>query len=178
MAALSSSRQTTKRPILMDELTPPSTPQQEREQMFSSSPQLKVQLMHKNAQMPRRGSGGAAGYDLYSAEDTVISARGKALISTGLAIQVPYDAYGRIAPRSSLASKNSIDCGAGVIDADYRGEVKILLFNFGDSDFPVKTGDRIAQLIIERIYTPEIVKVDELDNSPRGDKGFGSTGLR
>ncbi|CAG8490167.1 3668_t:CDS:2 [Ambispora gerdemannii] len=142
------------------------------------SPQLKVLLMDKNARMPSRGSGGAAGYDLYSAEDTKILARGKALIKTGLAIQVPEGAYGRIAPRSSLASINSIDCGAGVIDADYRGEVKILLFNFGDQDFEVKTGDRIAQLIVERIYTPKIVRVDELDDTSRGSKGFGSTGFR
>lgn len=81
-----------------------------------------------------------------------------------------------MAPRSGLASKNFIDTGAGVIDADYRGEVKVLLFNHSEVDFEVKKGDRIAQLVLERIYTPEIVEVDNLEESVRGAGGFGSTG--
>ena len=73
--------------------------------------------------------------------------------------------------------KNFIDTGAGVIDADYRGEVKVLLFNHSDVDFEVKVGDRIAQLVLERIYTPEVVEVESLDESVRGAGGFGSTGV-
>ena len=83
---------------------------------------------------------------------------------------------GRIAPRSGLASKHMIDTGAGVIDADYRGQVKVLLFNHGEKDFEVREGDRIAQLVLERIYTPEVVEVDALEESVRGKGGFGSTG--
>jgi dUTP pyrophosphatase len=83
---------------------------------------------------------------------------------------------GRIAPRSGLAAKHSIQTGAGVIDADYRGQVKVLLFNHGENDFEVKEGDRIAQLVLERIYTPEVVAVEELEESVRGAGGFGSTG--
>jgi dUTP pyrophosphatase len=83
---------------------------------------------------------------------------------------------GRVAPRSGLAAKHSIDTGAGVIDADYRGEVKVILFNLGDTDFSIKEGDRIAQLVIERIYTPEVVVVEKLEESVRGAGGFGSTG--
>lgn len=83
---------------------------------------------------------------------------------------------GRIAPRSGLAVKHFIDTGAGVIDSDYRGEVKVLLFNHSEVDFEVKEGDRIAQLVIERIYTPEVVVVEELEESVRGAGGFGSTG--
>lgn len=83
---------------------------------------------------------------------------------------------GRIAPRSGLASKHMIDTGAGVIDADYRGQVKVLLFNHGEKDFEVKEGDRVAQLVLERIYTPEVVEVQELQESVRGAGGFGSTG--
>lgn len=83
---------------------------------------------------------------------------------------------GRIAPRSGLASKNFIDTGAGVIDADYRGPVKVLLFNHAETDFAIKEGDRIAQLVLERIYTPEVVEVQELEESVRGAGGFGSTG--
>jgi dUTP pyrophosphatase len=83
---------------------------------------------------------------------------------------------GRVAPRSGLAAKHSIDTGAGVIDADYRGEVKVILFNFSETDFAIKEGDRIAQLVIERIYTPEVVVVEKLEISVRGAGGFGSTG--
>jgi len=83
---------------------------------------------------------------------------------------------GRVAPRSGLAAKHSIDTGAGVIDADYRGEVKVILFNLSDNDFAIKEGDRIAQLIIERIYTPDVVVVEKLEESVRGAGGFGSTG--
>ena len=81
------------------------------------------------------------------------------------------------APRSGLAWKNFIDTGAGVIDADYRGEVKVLLFNHESTDFAVKRGDRVAQLILEKISTPEVVAVDDLDASDRGAGGFGSTGV-
>lgn len=83
---------------------------------------------------------------------------------------------GRIAPRSGLASKHFIDTGAGVIDADYRGPVKVLLFNHGDADFAVDEGDRIAQLVLERVATPDVVEAAELDESARGAGGFGSTG--
>ena len=81
------------------------------------------------------------------------------------------------APRSGLAWKHSIDVGAGVIDADYRGPVGVILFNHSDVDFEVKVGDRIAQLIIEKILTPDVVEVEDLDSTVRGEGGFGSTGV-
>ncbi|KAL2357709.1 dUTPase-like protein [Cryomyces antarcticus] len=139
-------------------------------------PPLQVKLLSDRGRVPTRGSPFAAGYDVYSAHDTTVTARGKALVNTDIAIAVPAGTYGRIAPRSGLASKHSIDVGAGVIDCDYRGPVKVLLFNFSDTDFDVKAGERIAQLIIERIYTPEIVVVEALAESVRGAGGFGSTG--
>ncbi|GBF60180.1 deoxyuridine 5'-triphosphate nucleotidohydrolase [Trichophyton mentagrophytes] len=138
--------------------------------------QLQVKKLVPEARAPTQGSAFAAGYDLYAAKETVIPGRGKGLVSTGLAIAVPEGTYGRIAPRSGLASKNFIDTGAGVIDADYRGEVKVLLFNFSGVNFTIKEGDRIAQLILERIYTPEVLVVEQLEESVRGAGGFGSTG--
>lgn len=98
------------------------------------------------------------------------------LVPVPLPLLTDYIPDGRVAPRSGLAAKHSIDVGAGVIDADYRGPVKVILFNFSDADFAIKTGDRIAQLIIERIYTPEVVVVEKLEESVRGAGGFGSTG--
>ncbi|GAA5861835.1 hypothetical protein JCM8547_008570 [Rhodosporidiobolus lusitaniae] len=142
----------------------------------SSTMSFRLQKLSPLATIPTRGSALAAGYDLYSAEDKVVPAQGKALISTGIAMAVPEGTYGRVAPRSGLASKHMIDTGAGVIDADYRGEVKVLLFNHAKEDFAVKTNDRIAQLILERIVTPEALEVESLDDTARGAGGFGSTG--
>ncbi|KAL4984072.1 dUTPase-like protein [Aspergillus falconensis] len=140
------------------------------------TPALLVKKLTPAARAPTRGSAFAAGYDLYAAKEIVIPAKGKGLVDTGLAVAVPEGTYGRVAPRSGLASKHFIDVGAGVIDADYRGEVKVLLFNFSDVDFTIKEGDRVAQLVLERIYTPEVAVVEELTESVRGAGGFGSTG--
>ena len=124
-----------------------------------AQPQLQIKKLDPKALMPKQGSPWAAGFDLHSMEEKVVPARGKALISTGLAMSIPAGNYGRIAPRSGLAAKHMIDVGAGVIDADYRGEVRVLLFNLSDVDFTVKAEDRIAQIIIEK-YTPcELVEV-------------------
>lgn len=142
----------------------------------SSAPQLLVKRLSDKARLPTRGSALAAGYDLYSAEDKVIPARGKAMVDTQLSIAVPSGTYGRVAPRSGLASKFMIDTGAGVVDADYRGVIFVLLYNFSDADFHVQEGDRIAQLILERIYTPEVLEVENLGETARGSSGFGSTG--
>jgi len=114
-------------------------------------PALQVKLLSASAKPPTRGSAFAAGYDIYAAKETVVPARGKALVDTDISIALPAGTYGRIAPRSGLASKHSIDTGAGVIDADYRGPVKVLLFNFSDADFKIAVHERIAQLIIERV---------------------------
>ncbi|KAI1504328.1 dUTPase-like protein [Biscogniauxia marginata] len=143
---------------------------------LDQAPPLLIKKLSDTARLPTRGSAFAAGYDLYASKATTIPARGKALVDTDIAIAVPAGTYGRIAPRSGLASKHFIDTGAGVIDADYRGPVKVLLFNHGESGFAVAAGDRVAQLVVERIYTPDVVEVAELDESVRGAGGFGSTG--
>ena len=138
--------------------------------------QLKIVIMTKEAKLPTRGSVGSAGYDLFSSVSCIVPARGKQLVATGLCISVPNGTYGRIAPRSGLANTHYLDVGAGVIDADYRGEIGVLLFNHSNVDFIVRVGDRIAQLICEKISYPTIVEVDRLDCTERGIDGFGSTG--
>ncbi|KAG6674960.1 hypothetical protein I3842_15G074100 [Carya illinoinensis] len=138
---------------------------------------FRVKKLSKKAILPSRGSPLSAGYDLSSATEVKVPARGKALVPTDLSIAVPEGTYARVAPRSGLAWKHSIDVGAGVIDADYRGPVGVILFNHSDIDFEVKAGDRIAQLIIEKIMTPEVTEVEDLDATARGDGGFGSTGI-
>lgn len=113
---------------------------------------------------------------MYASKEATVPARGKVLVDTDISIAVPAGTYGRVAPRSGLASKHSIDTGAGVIDADYRGPVKVLLFNLSDVDFQVAVGERVAQLIIERIFTPQVLVVEQLEETVRGAGGFGSTG--
>jgi deoxyuridine 5'-triphosphate nucleotidohydrolase len=137
---------------------------------------LEVKRLAESSKLPSRGSLLAAGYDLYASEGVVIGARGRALVPTGIAVAVPAGTYGRIAPRSGLAVKHGIDIGAGVVDADYRGEVKVVTFNHGDEDYTVIVGSRIAQLIIERIETPEVHETDALCVTARNASGWGSTG--
>lgn len=144
---------------------------------LAPSNQLLVQRLSASAKLPTRGSAQAAGYDLSSSADMVIPSKARAIVPTDLRIAVPAGTYGRVAPRSGLAVKHFIDVGAGVIDADYRGPVGVVLFNFGENDFEIKTGDRIAQLVLEKIETPEVVDVAELSETQRGAGGFGSTGV-
>ena len=99
---------------------------------------LLVKRLNPAAILPKRGSPYAAGYDICSIEEVVVPARGKAKVPTGLSWTCPPNTYGRIAPRSGLAWKNSINVGAGVIDEDYRGEICVILFNHGDDDLLVK----------------------------------------
>ena len=138
---------------------------------------LRVKKLNEKAIIPTKGSTSAAGYDLYSSEEKIVPSRGKELIKTSISIAVPPGNYGRIAPRSGLAWKNFIDTGAGVIDCDYRGELMVLLFNHSENDFQVKYGDRVAQLIIEKITETKIEETEDLDSTSRGIGGFGSTGV-
>ena len=138
---------------------------------------MEVKLLNNLARVPRRASAGAAGYDLTSVEHVTVYPGTRGLVSTGLAVKLPSGVYGRIAPRSGLAVQNGIQVGAGVIDSDYRGEIKVLLFNHSiDHVFQVTPGDRIAQLICERCELPEVIQVDQLDETERGEGKFGSTG--
>ncbi|MBL4694045.1 dUTP diphosphatase [Candidatus Gracilibacteria bacterium] len=139
---------------------------------------LRVKRLSSAAVLPVKSSANAAGYDLSSSEDCVVPALGKCIVPTGLAIEVPEGTYGRIAPRSGLAWKKHINVAAGVIDADYRGPVGIVLFNHSVQAFVITRGDRVAQLILERIADAEVVEVDSLEDTERGDGGYGSTGAR
>ena len=130
-----------------------------------------------NAKLPTRGSEDAAGYDLYSCKPAIIPPRTRKLVDTGVSIAVPSARlYARITLRSGLAVKG-LDIGAGVVDSDYRESIKVLLINNSDTPFQINTGDRMAQLILERIENPECILVEELPSTGRGSNGFGSTGI-
>lgn len=138
---------------------------------------VNVLKCHEHALLPKRGSTLAAGSDLHSVLDYIIEPKSRCLISTGLKMQFPHNVYARIAPRSGLALKNGIDVMAGVIDPDYTGEIKVLLYNSSDIKFEVQKGDRIAQIIFEQFKYPNFNEVSEITETERSSSGFGSTGL-
>lgn len=138
---------------------------------------LKVKALGSNFSPPTRGSEKAAGYDIRSAENITINGGDWHAVSTEMAVAIPEGHYGRVAPRSGLAYRKGIDVLAGVCDSDFRGEIKVILINHGKEGFKIKKGDRIAQLILEKISSLPLEIVEELDDTKRGEGGFGSTGV-
>lgn len=137
---------------------------------------IRVKKLSETATIPTRGSESAAGWDLYASQEGVVPARGKAIVHTDIAIAVPVGYYGRVAPRSGMAWKKHTDIGAGVIDADYRGPIGVVLFNHADEDLQIDIGDRVAQLVIEQISMAPLTEVDDIEDTVRGEDGYGSTG--
>lgn len=133
--------------------------------------------VHPSARAPENNRDGDAGYDICSTAEVRIPPNKWGLVPTGLHMQFPPDCYARIAPRSGLALKHGIDVLAGVCDSSYRAEYKVILMNHGSEEFCVNPGDRIAQIVFERICKPKMVLVDDLDASERGEAGFGSSGV-
>lgn len=123
---------------------------------------------------------GDAGADLRSVESILLKARSRALIGTGVKIAMPDGFVGLIHPRSGLAAKHGITVlnTPGTVDAGYRGEIKVTLYNASDEDFEINRGDRIAQLVFQRVERAEFILVSELPDTARGDAGFGSTGRK
>lgn len=126
--------------------------------------------------LPEYGSTGAAGADLRASESLSIPPGGRAAVPTGLHLSIPPGHVGLVWPRSGLALRHGIDTLAGVIDCDYRGEVRVVLVNHGGLDFPIVAGDRVAQLLIQPVVRSTFTPVESLDDTTRGQGGFGSTG--
>jgi dUTP pyrophosphatase len=129
--------------------------------------------------LPAYESDGAAGMDVRAAKDLVIAAGQRALVPTGFAIAIPHGFEVQVRPRSGLALKKGISVpnSPGTIDSDYRGELGVILINHGAEDFTIAHGDRIAQIVAAPVQRAEMIEVDELDKTERGDGGFGSTGI-
>ncbi len=143
---------------------------------------MKIKKLTPTAIVPTKGTAGAACWDMYAdvVVPTIIEPGQSKLISTGVAMAIPAGKVGLLFPRSGLAAKQNIrlaNC-VGVIDSDYRGEVKAALYNDGSKPFLVEGGMRIAQLMIVDCDTTEFDVVDDLDETERGEGGFGSTGIR
>jgi dUTP pyrophosphatase len=129
--------------------------------------------------MPAYATTGAAGMDVVAAEDLDLAPGARHAVATGFAMAIPEGYEVQVRPRSGLALKHGITClnTPGTIDSDYRGEVKVILANLGDAPFPVRRGDRIAQLVPAPVQRAIFVAVDSLDDTARGAGGFGSTGV-
>src|SRR6184192_1781108 len=138
-------------------------------------PPLPAKKLRPEVTIPQRMTMGAAGYDLYAAEEKLLDGQDQVLVPTGVALQIPDGCFGLIKPRSGWALKNRISVDAGVIDSDFRGDIQVLLVNRGAQPFTIQKGDRIAQLVLVQIITPPIQEVETLSSSIREDKGFGST---
>lgn len=140
---------------------------------------LRFKLVHPDAQLPAYARPGDAGMDLKSVEDTVVPRFGRALVKTGIVMQLPLGYEAQVRPRSGLALKHGVTVlnTPGTIDSGYRGEVGVILANFGDKDFAVAKGDRIAQLVIAPVTHAEVEATDVIDETDRGAGGFGSTGV-
>lgn len=141
-----------------------------------SYPVLRVLKLTRFAQLPKRSSSGAAGYDLYAAHPIVIPARSFEVVPLDICLGIPAGHYGRMASRSSLTVKYRLEVGAGVIDEDYRGPIHVAIYNHSDCEYCVDRGDRIAQLIIEKILYPLVIETDSLDKTERDQGWCGSTG--
>ncbi|MBN2543275.1 dUTP diphosphatase [bacterium] len=141
---------------------------------------IKVKFLRDSAKLPGYMTEHSSGVDLSAGidEPVTIPSGGFTTVPTGIAIEIPEGYEGQVRPRSGLAAKEGIGLlnAPGTIDADYRGEVKIILFNFSKEDFVINPGDRIAQLVFTRVHKAEIEKVDDLSQTERGKGGFGHTG--
>ena len=159
---------------------------------------IRFKKLSSSAIKPENQHSGDAGFDIFSDVRITINPMERVVVSTGICVEIPEGYYGRVAPRSGLAVKNGIDVLAGVVDSNYRGELGVVLINlnlpislfnkskrnaaienmFGQKNkVDINPGDRIAQLIIEKCYTPEWVEVESFSSSERNEEGFGSTGL-
>jgi dUTP pyrophosphatase len=136
---------------------------------------FRVKLLSNDSKLPTRGSERAAGYDLYSEVDTVLLPGDIMIVPLGFTAEMPYGYYGQIKDRSGMAFRGIVTF-AGVMDNDYRGEWKVVLHNAGSSQFKIRKGDKICQVVLKRYGDFRVIEVDELSDTERGGDGFGSTG--
>ena len=140
---------------------------------------LKVKKLDESARLPEYAHAGDAGLDIFALEEKTLVPGESALIRTGIQIELPLHTEAQVRPRSGLALKHQITLlnTPGTIDCGYRGEVGVIMINHGRHSFKVEQGMKIAQLVVQPVYHTTVVEVNELNDSHRGEKGFGSTGL-
>ena len=138
---------------------------------------IRIQKTNPEIKIPSYAHSGDAGMDLYSAEDAIIKPGERKVVTTGIKIEIPNGYVGLIWDKSGLASKNGLKVMAGVIDSTYRGEIKAVIINLSDREYRVEKNTKIAQMLIQKVESMEIEEVENLEDTLRGDGGFGSSGL-
>ena len=139
---------------------------------------LRFLRLRPDVQPPARATPNAAGFDIRTVEDVLLAPGARVCVCTGLQVEIPSGHYGRLASRSGLATSMGLAVGGGVVDRDFTGEIRVLLFNFSNSPIRLRNGDRIAQLILEKISEVGAVEVHSMDRTTvRGSGSFGSTGV-
>ena len=140
---------------------------------------LRFKRVHPDAVLPSYAHPSDAGMDVRSVEDLTLAPGKRALVHTGLVMLLPPQYEAQVRPRSGLALKNGVTVlnSPGTIDSGYRGEIGVILINLGETDFVVRKGDKVAQLVIAPVTQPEVAEVSEIDETDRGSSGFGSTGV-
>jgi dUTP pyrophosphatase len=139
---------------------------------------IKIKKIKENAVVPKYAHHGDAGVDLYSTEDYILKPGERTLVSTGIAIAIPPGHEAQVRPKSGLALKHGISIvnTPGTVDCEYRGEIGVIVINLGNEDFKIEKGNKIAQMVFNKIEEADFEEVEELDDTTRGDGGFGSTG--
>jgi dUTP pyrophosphatase len=137
---------------------------------------LKIKKLHPEAKIPNYAHHGDAGMDLFSLEQVIVLAGGVSRVRSGISVEIPEGYVGLCWDKSGLSVNHGIKVLAGVIDSGYRGELVMAVINLGEVDYIFQKGDKVMQMLVQKVENPEIVEVDQLAESARGKKGFGSTG--
>lgn len=138
--------------------------------------ELKIKKLRADAKVPTRAHRGDAGFDLCTVDEVVAHAGQRVLVGTGLAMEIPDGFVGLVWDKSGLSNNHGLKTLGGVVDAGYRGEVKVGIINLSATDYTIGTGHKVAQILIQKVEHVEIKEVDDLSNATRGEGGFGSTG--
>lgn len=144
--------------------------------MYENFPKLLVKKLDPDAIIPTKANSSDAGYDLYALDGAIVEKNTHRLIKTGISMAIPEGHVGLIWPRSGLAYKHGLDVFAGVIDSGYRGDIGVILFNSQYNSYEISKGDRIAQILIQKVEDYELLEVEDLDSTERNCGGFGSSG--
>ena len=139
---------------------------------------LQIKKLTAKARLPEYAHSGDAGMDLFSVENITIKPGERIVCRTGIAMKIPDGYVGLIWDKSGIASKDGIKTMGGVIDSGYRGEIGVVLQNLSRENYEIKRGDKIAQMLIQKVESPQIEEIEELNDTERGEGGFGSTGVR
>lgn len=138
--------------------------------------QINIQKLEQGAIIPTYAHEGDAGMDLCALNEVRIPAGKRSLVGTGIAMEIPHGYVGLVWDKSGLSNNHGLKTLGGVIDAGYRGEIKVGIINLGETDYTIEAGHKVAQMLIQKVEHPEIAEVSELSSTARGHGGFGSTG--